>query len=118
MGAAPKLCVVEVPLIESCPEAAARLADEVLAVACPVGLRRERAVARGMAGEDFDERDARQATDEERAVLAHTVLANDGDADALAAAVDAWWRRREEAGWPARTRQAISHPPTVEGGAR
>lgn len=118
MGAAPRLCVVEVPLIESCPEAAARLADEVIAVTCPVELRRERAVARGMAGEDFDERDARQATDEQRAALAHTVLANDGDADALAAAVDAWWRLREEAGWPARTRQAISHPPATEGGAR
>ena len=55
-----RVTVVEVPLIESCPDSMV-LADEVVTVACPAELRRTRAIGRGMTGEDFDERDARAA---------------------------------------------------------
>lgn len=93
-----KVTVVEIPLIESCPEALV-LADEIVTVSCPVELRRARAIGRGMTVEDFEERNARQATDEERIAGADTVLANDGDAVDLARAVGAWWEARAAAGW-------------------
>lgn len=98
MGVREKVTVVEVPLIESSLESLV-LADEVLAIACPRELRRKRAQARGMAAEDFDERDARQITDEERARIADEVIVNDGDERALANAVDAWWAQRAAEGW-------------------
>ena len=98
MGVREKVTVVEVPLVEASREALV-LADEIVAVACPTALRRERAVARGMDPVDFDARDARQATDAERAALATTVFANDGDEPFLARAVDAWWGEHEAAGW-------------------
>lgn len=98
MGTREKVTVVEVPLIEASRDALV-LADEVLAVSCPVGLRRRRAASRGMDPGDFDARDARQATDAERAALADAVLANDGDEAALARAVDAWWAERASSGW-------------------
>lgn len=97
-GLASKLTVVEVPLIEKSREGLF-LADEVLAVACPVELRRKRAAGRGMAPADFDERDGRQICDGERAAFADTVLINDGDEEQLAVQVDAWWRAREAMGW-------------------
>lgn len=104
-----KVTVVEIPLIESCPEALV-LADEIVTVTCPVELRRERAVARGMTVEDFDERNARQATDEERAEGAGTVICNDGDAGDLARAVEDWWEQRSVAGWRSSEGAGIAHP--------
>lgn len=107
MGAA-RVTVVEVPLIESCPDAWV-LADEIITVECPVDLRRQRAVGRGMTEEDFDERNARQASDAQRRAWAHTVIKNDGDATALARAVEAWWTQRSAEGWrPVGTE--ITHP--------
>ena len=93
-----ELTVVEVPLIEG---AGRELADEVMALSCPVELRRQRAVARGMSAEDFDRRDERQISDERRAELADTVIANDGTPEQLAAALDAWWEERAASGWAA-----------------
>ena len=98
MSAGAKVCVVEVALIELVREALV-LADEVVAVSAPLGLRRERAVGRGMRAGDFDARNACQATDEERAAIARTVLQNDGDLDCLAAQIDAWWSARAAQGW-------------------
>ncbi len=98
MGVREKVTVVEVPLIEASREALV-LADEVVTVACPVELRRLRAVNRGMDPADFDARDARQATDAERIALSDAVFVNDGDEAALAQAVDAWWAARAAAGW-------------------
>lgn len=108
MNAGAKVCVVEVPLIEDVQEALV-LADEIATVACPVDLRRERAVARGMTAEAFDERNARQTTDEERAALAQTVFHNDGDRAALEAQVEAWWNTRAARGW----RCPVSSPAQV-----
>ena len=92
------LTVVEVPLIEG---AGRELADEVMALSCPVDLRRQRAIARGMSAQDFEQRDERQISDERRAELADTVVANDGTPEQLAAALDAWWEERSAAGWAA-----------------
>ena len=108
MGAA-RVTVVEIPLIESCPEALV-LADEIVTVSCPVAVRRERAIGRGMTGEDFDERNARQATDEERIAGATTVFVNDGDARALERTVDAWWEQRAAAGWRPADGGGIARP--------
>ena len=125
MGAREKVTVVEVPLVEAAREALV-LADEVATVACPTELRRARAVARGMDAADFDARDARQATDAERAALATTVFANDGDESLLARAVDAWWEGHEAAGWhrsapaapaPTAARPAGPSAPSSEAGA-
>lgn len=98
MGRTPRVLAVEYPLIDAVPEALA-MADEIMTVSVPAGLRRSRAIARGMDGADFDAREARQITDEQRAGIADTVIANDGDPVALAARVEAWWNECEAAGW-------------------
>ena len=87
----PALAVVEVPLLDRV-EDLLPLADDVLVVCAPLSLRRERACGRGMDGEDFDARVARQATDDYLRAHATHVIENDGDEEALARAVDAWWQ--------------------------
>ncbi|MCH3943535.1 MAG: dephospho-CoA kinase [Atopobiaceae bacterium] len=95
---APALAVVEVPLLDRAA-ALLPLADEVVAVECPLGLRRERAVGRGMDAADFDRRTLRQPTDEYLAEHADWVFVNDGDERTLERQVDEWWSMREQAGW-------------------
>lgn len=87
----PALAVVEVPLLDRV-EDLLPLADDVLVVCAPLALRRERACGRGMDVEDFDARVARQATDDYLRAHATHVIENDGDEEALARAVDAWWQ--------------------------
>lgn len=87
----PALAVVEVPLLDRV-EDLLPLADDVLVVCAPLALRRERACGRGMDGEDFDARVARQTTDDYLRAHATHVIENDGDEEALACAVDAWWQ--------------------------
>ena len=87
----PALAVVEVPLLDRV-EDLLPLADDVLVVCAPLSLRRERACGRGIDGEDFDARVARQATDDYLRAHATHVIENDGDEEALARAVDAWWQ--------------------------
>lgn len=89
-GAEPKLTIVEVPLLDRV-EDLLPLADDVLVVMAPLALRRERAIGRGMTGEDFDARAARQPSDEYLRAHATHVIENDADAAALEAAVDVWW---------------------------
>lgn len=89
-GAEPKLTIVEVPLLDRV-EDLLPLADDVLVVTAPLALRRERAIGRGMTGEDFDARAARQPSDEYLRSHATHVIENDGDAVALESAVNAWW---------------------------
>lgn len=89
-GAEPKLTIVEVPLLDRV-EDLLPLADDVLVVTAPLALRRERAIGRGMTGEDFDARAAHQPGDEYLRAHATHVIENDGDPAALEAAVDAWW---------------------------
>ena len=93
-----QVCVVEIPLLDRMQDGLSR-ADEVLVVSCPLALRRERAIARGMSGEDFDARIAKQPSDEWLSNHADTVLANDGTADELRDKIEAWWLRNEGRGW-------------------
>lgn len=97
-GEEPTLCVVEIPLLDRVDDLLP-LADEVMAVVCPLEVRRERAKGRGMDAGDFDRRVLRQPTDEYLRAHADTVLDNEGDEESLLRAVDAWWRLREGAGW-------------------
>ena len=87
---APGLCVVEVPLLDRM-EGMLDLADEVVVVTCPLGVRRERAVARGMAPDDFDRRVARQPSDAYLRAHADAELPNAGDEAALVRAVRERW---------------------------
>ena len=87
---APVLAVVEVPLLDRV-EDLLPLADAVLVVVASLALRRERAIGRGMDGNDFDRRVAAQPTDEWLRAHATHVIDNTGDAAALEAAVSEWW---------------------------
>lgn len=64
------------------------LADAVVAIAAPAEVRRERALARGMAPADFDRRTAVQPTEEELAALADVVIDNTAAADDLFTELD------------------------------
>ena len=86
----PDICVVEVPLLDRMGEGIS-LADEVLVVECPLALRRERAIARGMDGEDFDARVANQPTDEWLRAHATCVIENEGTHDELVERVQRWY---------------------------
>ena len=86
----PAFCVVEVPLLDRMGEGIA-LADEVLVVTCPLELRRERAIARGMDAEDFDARVANQPTDEWLRAHATSVIDNEGTSSELVACVRDWY---------------------------
>lgn len=89
----PPLCVVEVPLLDRM-ESMRGLADEVIVVDVPLDVRRERAIGRGMTGEDFDARAANQPSDEWLRAHATTVIANDGTAEQLCQRIDAWYEQR------------------------
>ena len=86
----PACCVVEVPLLDRV-EPMVDLAAEVVVVACPLEVRRERARGRGMDVGDFDRRVARQPSDEYLRSHATTVIDNTGDEKDLLARVRAWW---------------------------
>jgi dephospho-CoA kinase len=65
----------------------------VVVVEAPVDLRVQRAVARGIQADDVRARIASQATDDERRAVADVVIVNDGDLEALTAAVVDLWSR-------------------------
>ena len=65
--------------------------DYIISIQAPLELRRERCIARGMKGYEFDSRVASQATDEERSLVADAVIENDGDADHLLRQVEELW---------------------------
>lgn len=93
-----KICVVEVPLLDRVTDLIP-LVDEVVAVVAPLGLRRQRAIGRGMTGEDFDRRITHQPTDDFLMAHADTVFHNEGDRDALVTQVRSWWDAHEGTGW-------------------
>lgn len=98
---APRACIVEVPLLDrvlKTPSLAA-LADEVVAVTCPLAERRVRAIGRGMDAADFDRRVAQQPSEDYLRMHADVVFDNADGAEPLASQVDAWWRGHEAAGW-------------------
>lgn len=86
----PVCCVVEVPLLDRV-EPMLDLADEVVAVTCPLEVRRARAQGRGMDPEDFDRRVARQPSEEHLRSHATTVIDNTAGEKDLLALVRAWW---------------------------
>jgi dephospho-CoA kinase len=94
-AAAPDAVVVyDVPLLaESVGTARERTGefDAVVVVEAPPETRVRRLVDRGLTADDARARIAAQATDEQRRAIADHVLVNDGDLDALRAAVDALW---------------------------
>lgn len=90
----PQLAIVEVPLLDRVDEATLALADEVLVVWCPLDLRRERAIGRGMTGEDFDARAANQPTDEWLRAQATELLDNSAGTEELLAATRDWYNRQ------------------------
>lgn len=94
----PEVTVVEVPLLDRMLDMLS-LADEVMVVTCPMDLRRERVRRRGTSEVDFERRVSLQPTDDCLCPHADTVIVNDGDVASLATKVDAWWRKRELAGW-------------------
>lgn len=87
------MAVVEVPLLDRL-DADLRRADEIVYVHTPREIRRERAIQRGMSGEDFDARDAAQPSEDYLFSHADTVLDNSGSPSDLARATLAWWSDR------------------------
>ena len=75
------------------------MSDEIVVVSCPALLRRERAIARGMTGEDFDARAAGQPSDEWLADHATTIIDNSGTSEELLSQVRRWYATREANGW-------------------
>ena len=65
--------------------------EYIISISAPIELRRERCIARGMKGYEFDKRASAQASDEERALVSDAVIVNDGDADLLLRAVEELW---------------------------
>ena len=94
----PPVCVVEIPLLDRV-ERLLPLADEVMAVICPLELRLERAVERGMDMADALRRAARQPSDDYLREHATTVIDNTGSTDELMSSIDMWWQAHAEAGW-------------------
>lgn len=66
------------------------LADEVATVWAPLDVRRDRAIARGMALDDFEHRSALQPSDAQLAAWSSVVFDNAADDGRLEAALDAW----------------------------
>lgn len=66
------------------------LADEVIAITAPLDARRERAIGRGMDGDDFDARAERQPSEEELCAMASLVIDNTQADDALFETLRSW----------------------------
>ena len=68
--------------------------DYVITVECAEGTRVERLKERGMKEYEISTRMQAQASDEQRASIAHFVLKNEGSADELQRAVQDLWRNQ------------------------
>jgi dephospho-CoA kinase len=97
----PAFCAVEVPLLDKAGSLL-DLADEIVAVTCPIDVRRRRASARGTAEEDFDRRVANQPTDAYVREHADVVFDNSDGRDELVRLVDEWVAEHAKAGWVSR----------------
>ncbi len=92
-------------LVESAPEGsvivnqipllvetnAAKRFDCVIAISAPIDLRRERSLARGMKGYEFEKRLTAQVSDLDRAEIADIVVDNSGDRESLLNAIEEIW---------------------------
>ena len=65
--------------------------DLVITVSTDLKVRRERLLARGLAGYEIDKRLAAQVSEAEREAIADYVLTNHGDKDALLRQVESLW---------------------------
>ncbi len=81
--------VNQIPLLVE-TSGAARF-DYIVTVSAPLELRRERSIARGMKGYEFDKRVAAQVTDAQREAIADSVIINSGDRDSLLRSVENLW---------------------------
>ena len=84
------ICVVEIPLLDRV-EDLVPMADEVLCVTCPVEVRRERAIGRGMDGADFDARASKQASDAYLDEHGTSFIRNVGTRAELQHEINQWW---------------------------
>lgn len=84
-----EIVIYQIPLLVE--SKGAERFDRVITVSAPISLRRERAIARGMAAYDFEKRLSHQATDLEREAIADYIIDNSGDRDALLAQVERLW---------------------------
>ena len=94
----PAMCVVEIPLLDRMVDALP-MADEILVVCCPLDVRRERAIRRGMDGKDFDARVANQPSDKWLRAHATYVIENDGTQAELCEKVRSWYEARVMGGY-------------------
>lgn len=108
---APQLAVVEVQIAEAM--GASRACDEVMALRCPVEVRRRRAVARGMSEKDFDAREAAQLSDEARCAMADVVVDTNATEAEVAHAARQWAQERANQEWvsPAAQDYAVQQRP-------
>lgn len=90
--------VVEVPLLDRVEDLIPSV-DEVLCVTCPLEVRRNRAVGRGMDVADFDRRVAQQPDDDYLRAHANSVFDNAGTPEELTHQVRTWWQKRADTGW-------------------
>ena len=67
--------------------------DLVITVAASVDIRKARLAERGMKSYEIEHRMAAQASDEQRASIAHVVISNDGSVDELERIVGELWER-------------------------
>jgi len=86
---AESVVVNEIPLLFETD--GAKRFDFVIAVQAPIELRIERLTQRGMKQYEIEKRLAAQASDEQRASIAHAVVVNDGSIEALRAKVEDLW---------------------------
>jgi dephospho-CoA kinase len=84
-----EVVVYQIPLLVE--SNGAQRFDRVITVSAPIEIRRERAIARGMAGYDFDKRLAAQVSDLEREAIADYIIENSGDREALLSEVENLW---------------------------
>lgn len=84
-----EIVIYQIPLLVE--SKGAERFDRVITVSAPISLRKERAIARGMAGYDFEKRLSHQATDLEREAIADYIIDNSGDRDALLSHVERLW---------------------------
>ncbi len=86
---ADSVVVNEIPLLFETD--GAKRFDFVIAVQTPIKLRTDRLIQRGMKQYEIDKRIAAQASDEQRAGIAHAVVVNDGSLDDLRSKVEDLW---------------------------
>ncbi len=88
-GAGTRIVIYDMPLLVE--NGSADQFDVVVVVHAPIEVRLARLAVRGINVADARERMSRQASDEERAAVAHILIDNGGDEDQLIAQVDRAW---------------------------